>query len=449
MTSARQTLFFALHRLFGKRRGDWYLRYCREDRQGVPEDTTRLLLIRLLAHAAQSVPYYAEIMAPLGNSFRQDPEACLAQLPILTKEEIHHNFERLKATDLARRRWFYNGSGGSTGEPVQLIQDQEYADHQMAIQDLSLAWAGREFGEPTVFLWGAMADLWERRERASIRLLDWLANYTLLDAFRMTPAQMKSHLDRLNRRRPKLIVAYAQAIYELARFAEKEGITVVPQTAILTSASTLYPFMREKIEQVFGCRVFDRYGCREAGDIACECQFHTGLHVFPWVGYVEVVDEDGHPVPPGVEGNILVTSLLNYAMPLIRYKLEDRGILAANVKCPCGRKGQLLQQVTGRAPDSFRTRGGQIVSGLMFSHVIGVELNRGTIRQFQAVQEDYDHVHVLMVKRSDEAAAGLPVLRSVIEKAMGAGVQIDVEFVKDIPPSASGKYRYTISHVSS
>jgi phenylacetate-CoA ligase len=206
--------------------------------------------------------------------------------------------------------------------------------------------------------------------------------------------------------------------------------------------------MRETVERVFGCKAFDRYGCREAGDIACECQYHTGLHVFPWGCYVEVVDEDGRPVPPGVEGNILVTSLLNYAMPLIRYKLEDRGILAANVNCPCGRKGQFLQQVTGRAPDSFKTRTGRYVSGSFFSHLIGVDLNSGVIKQFQVIQEDYDRIRLRIVRHHEDEAVNVPPIKAAIEKAMGQGVELEVEYVDDIPPSPSGKYRYTISHVN-
>ncbi len=443
----RQTLFFAAHRLVGKRRGDWYVTYRREDRRGVSPDTTRQMLISLLAHAARSVPYYAELMAQRGDAYKDAPEAYLAQLPILTKDMIHQHFDQLKSNDLARRRWIYNRSSGSTGEPVRVIQDQDFLDRQMGMQDLSYAWAGREFGEPTFFLWGSTRDLLQGSESLHMRLLNRLANYTSLNAFRMTPAQMRVYLDLINAKHPRLIVAYAQAIYSLAQFAEEAGIAVIPQTAILTSANVLHPYMREKIEGVFGCKVFDRYGCREAGDIASECEYHTGLHVFPWGSYVEVVDDEGRAVPPGEDGNILITSLQNYAMPLIRYKIEDRAILAAEAKCPCGRKGQFLVQVTGRALDNFRTRSGRIIPGAFFSHLIGVDAKAGAVKQFQAVQEDYDHVRLRLVKRREDDSVDLAPIRAAIEKAMGAGIQLDVEYVQEITPGPSGKYRYTISHV--
>ncbi len=85
--------------------------------------------------------------------------------------------------------------------------------------------------------------------------------------------------------------------------------------------------MREKIQQVFQCRVYDRYGSREFGDMVCENPNMDGLWVAPWGCYLEVVDTHGQRLPDGVEGEILVTSLTNHAMPLIRYKIGDRGVL--------------------------------------------------------------------------------------------------------------------------
>src|SRR5262249_25791653 len=107
---------------------------------------------------------------------------------------------------------------------------------------------------------------------------------------------MRTFIHILNVQRPKLIIAYVDSIFELARFAERERLAIRPQSAIITSAGTLTVFMRETIESVFQCKVFDRYGSREVGDIAGECAAHNGLHVFPWGCYVEVVDEEGTPL---------------------------------------------------------------------------------------------------------------------------------------------------------
>ena len=444
--NARAWLYFGAHRLAGKKRGSMYAAYRREDQTGFSEDVTRTALKRLLAHCAESVPYYAEIMAQRGEAYKSSPEGYLTQFPILTKGLVNGHFEQLKSQDLSRRRWRYEYSGGSTGEPVRVIQDQACWDSQAGLDDLGLNWAGREFGEPVVTLWGSERDL-QGNMGWKMKTLNRLANITLLNAYHMTPERMQAYLDWLNAKRPKVVVAYAQAIYDLAEFAESTGAAVTPQTAVVASASTLHPFMREKIEKVFGCRVFDRYGCREVGSIACECPEHAGLHVFPWGNYVEIVDDEGRPLPPGTEGNILVTSLTNYAMPLVRYQIGDRGSLAPEGSCPCRRRGQILQRISGRLTENFRTRAGRLVPGIYFVHMIGVALNTGAVKKFQVIQEDYERLRLILVKRDSKTEVDLPSIRGAFEMVMGTDLQFEVDYADDIPSSPSGKYSYTISRV--
>ena len=140
----RKSLFFGAHQVFvGSSLGKVYQNIYKEDQERIPGYQTRQYLIGMLNHCQSSVPYYAEIISRTGNSYKNDPETYLTRFPILTKEIIRQNSSRLYSNDLSRRKWAYNSSGGSTGEPVRLIQDRQYTDHQMAIQWLSYNWAGR------------------------------------------------------------------------------------------------------------------------------------------------------------------------------------------------------------------------------------------------------------------------------------------------------------------
>ena len=259
----------------------------------------------------------------------------------------------------------------------------------MAIQFLSYNWAGRQLGEPGVHVWGSWRDILNHKSNVSKRILDRLTNDRFFNAFMMTPEKMRAYLDELNQNPPRLVIAYATSIYELVQFAEREGLPIRPQVAIMTSAGTLHPWMREKIEAAFQCRVFNRYGSREVGDIASECEAHAGLHVFPSGNYVEIVDDQGHPVPNGEEGNILVTNLYNYAMPLIRYYIGDRGVLSRSDRCACGRQGQILERISGRNVEMFRKRDGTLVDGLFFNHFL---YYKEWVEKFQVVQKDYERV---------------------------------------------------------
>src|SRR5689334_14221372 len=131
--------------------------------------------------------------------------------------------------------------------------------------------------------------------------------------------------------------------------------------------------MREKIAEVFGCHVYNRYGSREVSDIACELPGASGLWVAPWGNYVEILDDEARPVPPGEEGNIVVTCLTNYAMPLVRYWIGDRGALAqtSRIGQTDGEAGpQFLKHVFGRNVDAFRTRDQALIDGEYFTHLL-------------------------------------------------------------------------------
>jgi len=218
----------------------------------------------------------------------------------------------------------------------------------------------------------------------------------------------------------------------------------------MTSAGTLYGLMRETIQRVFRAPVFNRYGSREVGDIACECEAHQGLHVCPVTHYVEILREDGTPARPGEVGEIVVTSLTNYAMPLIRYRIGDMGAWAEK-DCSCGRNWPLLKEVTGRVTDSFVSASGTRVHGEYFTHLLYF---RDWVKKFQFLQESYTRIRLLIVPAVPPDQAKWIVeqeradLEAKVQLVMGPECSLEIELVSDIPPSPSGKYRYTISKVS-
>jgi phenylacetate-CoA ligase len=401
----------------------------------------------VLQHCERSVPYYAQLLR--GSGPQQDPGEWLQHLPILTKDDIRANFANLQSTDLDRRKWFVNTSGGSTGEPVRLIQDAEYADRSAALALFYNGLLGCEVGQPVVRLWGSERDLEEGTRSRKTRFFNWLTNATWLNAFQMSPKRMREFIETLNRLRPRLIAAYAQAIYELAQFAERERVEVKPQSAIFTSAGTLYPFMREKIAHVFGCPVYNLYGSREVSDIAWELPGSTGLWVSPWSNFLEIVDEAGQPVPAGTEGNIIVTCLTNYAMPLLRYRIGDRGALMAvgeRASRPMTAGLQVLKHVSGRSVDVFRTRDNTLIDGEYFTHLL---YYRSWVSKFQVVQKSHAHIIFKLVKANgDPAKKELEEIAAGTRRVMGSDCRIDFDFLQELPAHPSGKHRYTISEVS-
>jgi phenylacetate-CoA ligase len=443
--SIRKRLLFAYSRMRGHTYVDHYRNCLQLDAIGSAAEPMDANLRIMLEHCRRSVPYYARLLRDAPARI-DDPFQYLSRLPLLTKSLIREQFKELQSADIANRRCYFNTSGGSTGEPIRLIQDYEYRERSRAVTMMYSTWAGKDPADLEIRVWGSERDVIEGTSGILAKIRNAGTNTRILNAFRMTPENMRAYLRAIDRAKPKLIVAYAQALYELAKFAEQENIRVSPQNAILTSAGTLYSFMREKIEAVFGAKVFNRYGSREVGDIASECASHQNLHIAPTGCVIEIVDEDGRRVPDGVEGNILVTCLTNFAMPLVRYQIGDRGVMSTDEICACGRRGPMLKAVLGRNVDAFRTADGTLIDGEYFTHLLYF---RDWVHRFQVVQKSFAHVEFKVVPlHRDVHKSEFEDIAMKTRLVLGTDCNVSLEFVDDLPPSRSGKFRYTISEVA-
>jgi phenylacetate-CoA ligase len=446
MSAARikQAVYFGYQRLNGRSLGAVYRRYREEDDARVATQRTPDRLREMLRHARTSVPHYREQLAGAEDAIENDPVEALRRLPVLTKEAIRERFAELKSLDLGERRTRDQTSGGSTGEPVHLVQDAEFEDRVIAAKLLYSTWTGFELGEPEVTIWGSEQEILEGRLALRARIADRLLRRTVVNAFRMSAGSMRGCLEQLNSDPPRLIIAYVQSLDDLAAFAEREGIEVTPQRAIISTAGTLQRHMRERIERVFGCRPFDRYGSREVGDIAGECSHHEGLHVFPWTSFVEVLDDNDSPAEPGAPGRIVVTSLANFAMPLLRYEIGDRASLVAEdaPQCPCGRGGQRISQLLGRTVDTFKAADGTLINGEYFTHMLYF---KDFVERFQVVQHSPSQVTYRLVTSGRPPQEDLDEIIEGTRAVLGAACEVEFELVDEIAPSPSGKYRYTIS----
>ncbi len=402
-------------------------------------------LKKLLKHASQHVPYYARILKEYGvikgenivlNEFHN--------IPFLTKDIIQKNFNELKSDDLDNRKWRKNTSGGSTGEPIIFIQDTDFGNKSKAKAILGHKMAGKDLCESEIVLWGSERDIFGEKETLRNRLDNFISNRHILNSFKMSQDDMIKYIKYINNMKPKLVLAYAQSAYELANFSIEASIPINGVKAVMVSAGTLYPFMREKISQAFKAPVFNRYGSREVGFIATECDKHSGLHISMETQLIEVVNAYGNQCKPGENGEIIITNLVNFAMPLIRYRIGDMGILS-DKKCSCGRGSQLLETVTGRVGDTFLTKNMERIYGGYFTYLIYF---KEWVKKFQFIQEDFDLITVKIQKRSEPPPEDIKEIEEKIRHVMGQSCKIKFEFVDDILPLPSGKYRYTINNIN-
>jgi len=323
-------------------------RWPAERRQAFREEKLR----RLVRHAYDQVPYYRETMDRLGLR----PEdirtvADLAHLPILDRQQIRENPDAFLARDAHTRGLRWTTTSGTTGAQLRSARCANGRMWAWACVYRYFRWMGIRLGDRRLDLWGARDFV--PPTTASRRLSLWLRRHEKLSAYETTDAEVDAQVRYVARFRPTLLRGYASALHRFAQHAAALGVRFPSLRAISTSSDALMPSMRRTIEEALGAPAFDQYGCGEVLGVAFECEAHHGLHVAEEHVIAEV------DAPPGHEGDLLLTDLDNYAMPLLRYRNGDIATVETGA-CPCGRPGLRLRSPIGRAgeyivlPDSRR-----------------------------------------------------------------------------------------------
>jgi phenylacetate-CoA ligase len=415
--------------------------------QYLPPDQLRHLqlgmLQDLLRHAYEHCPYYRRQFEQAGVT----PSAVrdlddLLRLPTLSKHQVRENLDGMLARNYQRHVLRRDQTGGSTGSAMTFYRDERRADARLAVGYRHDQWAGWRIGERTSYIWGALRDLGPLHEFRSRVTTRFVRRSTFLNAARLDRETMARFAADLARWRPALIIAYAGAAYVFARFMLEQGIEVPPPRAVITSAELLQPHQRRVIEQGLRAPVFDRYGARETGVIASECECHQGLHIAADSVLVEVL-ANGRSAPPGETGEVVVTDLLNYGMPMIRYRIGDMAAFSER-RCNCGRGLPLLEMRGGRTSDFLVTPSGRMVSAAYLTCVIA---QRPGLEHVQFIQDRRDHVEVRVMPGREFVSADLDYLNQKMGETLGSGVTVSVQLVREIHRAETGKYRFCFCRV--
>ena len=402
-------------------------------------------LQRLIAHTEAHCPFYRQVWAEHGlaaNRLRA-PEDFHAW-PLTTRETIRAHRLEMRA-QVPGMRLITKATGGSGGVPLQFDLNLDSHDRRNASSYRGYEWAGAGPGTKQFYLWGVPLGVQSRWKRYKDRLYNWLNRRYVLNSFDFREDRVPEFSRLLSRYRPDAIVAYTNPLYHFARALEERKLTPHSPKGIVVGAEKLHAFQREVIERVFQAPVFETYGAREFMLIGAECERHCGLHLSQEFLLVEILDDAGRPTPAGQEGNVVVTDLYNYGMPMIRYVIGDRAV-AGWETCSCGRGLPLLKRVVGRQLDLIRTPDGRVVSGEFFPHLVK---DFPAIERFQVVQERPDSVRMQVILRPSWSEADRERLDREVRKVLGPGTEFNLIPVTDIPLTAAGKHRVVISHVGS
>ena len=441
----RAVFYPAYHGLRGTGRAE-KLREFRRNESKSPEALFRLQqekLRLLLRHAYANTAFYRQRVDEAGL----DPATLhrmenFRRLPLLGKKEINANREAMVSRTADRKKLKLGTTSGSTGESLKYYGDFNCGICRQAATVRGNAWAGIRVGDKAAALWGAPMDL-SKGATLRGRLYSLVVNKILLSSYLLNQETMHRYARRLRAFKPRLILSYPGPLVVFAEYLLAENIRLPSVKAVITSAETLFPWQRKIVEAAFACKVYNRYGSREFGNMAHECEKGEGLHIFTDRVVLEVLTKDFEPAAPEETGEIVVTDLHHYTMPLIRYRIGDMAAYATK-PCSCGRPFPLLSAIEGRTLDVVTTESGSRIGGTFWTLLLR---SRKGIAAFQVVQEDLGGVTVHYMP---EPGVEIPFahFEKAIKEKCGPGFSVAFKEVAEIPKTESGKTRFVVSKLA-
>lgn len=309
--------------------------------------------------------------------------------------------------------------------------------HTLASVYRAHRWHGLDVGAREAMLWGIPSG---RLARLRVRLRDMALNRFRERAYDLSPEVLNHFFETVSRKRPEYLFGYSSMVYEFALFVRErqyDGAALKLRAAICT-AETIHDHQRTVIEETFACPVVSEYGSAETGIISYQCP--TGSHhISDDCVLVELLDDEGNPVPDGEVGRVVVTVLHSQSAPIIRYELGDYAVRRPGT-CACGSSLSMLERIVGRTSGVIVTPSGRCFHSIAVYYVMKEFADRfGGLRQFRVVQTEVDHLEFHVVESAELPDAAFDWLGNAIRRRFGS--DITVEFIRcdRLERTAAGK----------
>jgi len=260
--------------------------------------------------------------------------------------------------------------------------------------------------------------------------------------FHMTPENVAEYARVMRRESLPYLHSYPSAVIDFARRLKDLGLEPPRFRAILAASENLYPGQREFIESFFGARLFSWYGHTENVILAGECEVSNYYHIFPEYGVAEVIKEDGSPADAeGEVGELVGTSLDNFAMPLIRYRTDDWAVIGPG-SCDCGRNYRLLKETRGRWHQ-------EMLVGKLDNLISVTALNVHSdvfdnVQQLQFYQREKGKVELRILRKANYSERDSRRILTALNEKTGDTLEVSLSFPEEIPLMPRGKFRFVI-----
>lgn len=394
----------------------------------------------VLHRAATRVPYYRDQWDARRRRGDRASWQYIENWPILEKESLRQSPRAFVADDCNVERMFHDRTSGTSGKSLELWLRRKTVRTWYALFEARVRrWHGTSRHERWAILGGQLVV-----PSAQSTPPFWVWNAALhqlyLSTYHIAPRNAAAYVDALRQHRIVHLVGYPSSLAALGSEIIAQGLEAPRLSAAFTNAEPLTPQQREVIARAFMCNVRETYGMAEIVAAASECQ-HGRMHAWPEVGRVELLNDET-PVASGDSGEFVCTGLVNDDMPLVRYRVGDRGAFADPAEvCMCGRTLPLIASIEGRTNDMLVTPDGRRIFWL---NPVFYGL---PIREGQIIQEALDVVRVRLAPGPGFHSEVATTVADRLRERFGCDVRVLIDQVDVIPRSANGKFRAVISNL--
>ena len=400
----------------------------------------------LLSHAMKTVPYYQQCLKQAGYDPKQGwDEAVWSRIPIMKRAQVQSLRGNLQSKVLPKGHGQTHmiQSSGSTGRPVQVVGSDLTRFYWNVSTLRENDWQQHDFMQKFVAIRP------DRSNKAEEKIhcdgwgapVDWVyqSNPSLIINSRI---DVRRQLLLLQEYQPVYLLSIPSNLRELLRISEQEGIKFPDLQQVRCFGETLPEHIREHVKRVWDVPVTDMYSSQEVGYMALQCPEHEHYHVQSETIYIEVLDDDDQPCSAGEIGRVVITSLHNFAMPLIRYEVGDYAEVGE--PCACGRGLPVLKRIVGRTRNMVRTPEGKCYWP---SFPAADWVSVADIQQLQLRQTALDKIDIMVAMDGQLNEQEVQQLTQNLHVSLNYPFKLTFNCVESIPMQKNGKYEDFISEL--
>jgi phenylacetate-CoA ligase len=387
----------------------------------------------LIRYARKFSPFCKDRLAGIAGA----PDAALTPeeftaIPFLTREDVQGAKATLFSTELPRGHGpaFDLHTTGSSGQPVHVKSTRYSSLFNMAVTLRGHRWFGRDLAGTNVTIKVMSGD------RGRIDNKSWAAGGTGAGFTYSNRIPVNQLYDWLLADDPHYLLCHPSILQELIHRSLDLGIKPAQLRDVRSMGEILEPGLRALCQREWGVPVRDNYSCEELATLALTCPEHDHLHIQAERVLVEILDDENRPCAPGEAGRVVVTGLINFATPLIRYELGDRAV--AGAPCPCGRGLGVIERIIGRERQPVILPSGDRVFPVLDAEPL---LLKGGVRQYQLVQTSVEDIDIKLVADLHLSAAEEADITAHLQRNFGHPFRFNFVYVDDIPREPGGKFQ--------